>query len=80
MSMKQSIKAQALIEAGIRIKVGLYLHEDSGQLFEVIESVEDVTEILYPCFLSGSLIHADFETTHLMYLTLEHQINYIGEV
>lgn len=80
MSKTQSIAAQRLVSGGVRVIPGVHLHEDSGILFEVIESVDDVTEILYACFLSGNLIHADFETAHLVYLSLQKQITYIGEV
>ena len=80
MSKRQSIAAQDLLTAGVRVKLGIHLHEESGQLFEVSESHEDETEVKYLCFLSENQISSSIETMHLIYLALQDKITYIGDV
>jgi hypothetical protein len=76
--MKTVTEAQNYLK--FRLASGLYLNEENGQTFEIVDTGKFSAYVQYPDFFFTSVVHADEDMDSMLDLVFEGKISYIGEV
>ena len=76
--MKTVTQAQNYLK--LRLASGLYLNEENGQTFEIVENTAVWCYIQSPDFFYNRTVHSDEKTEDIIDLVFEGKITYIGEV
>lgn len=64
----------------LKLASGLYLNEENGQTFEVVDTGKFSAYVQYPDFFYTSVVHADEDMDSMLNLVFKGKITYIGEV
>lgn len=62
------------------VKIGLYLNEDNGQTFELVDSSRSWCYIQFQDFFWDSIVYADEKIDGIKQLITTEKITYIGKV
>lgn len=64
----------------MKLAAGLYLNEDNGQTFEIVDCSYGSVYVRMPDFFYSRTVHADEALDDIINLVFEGKITYIGEV
>lgn len=64
----------------MKLSSGLYLNEENGQTFEIVDTGRLSAYVQYPDFFYDSVVYADEDMDSMIDMVFEGKITYIGEV